>query len=420
MNLKSVLKVNRSVFFVASLFGIMFISSCSTDDDTNGTDDDPILQTDPPIVIGCHYFSDNPNAVLEDNPNAAIDYIVTCNSTNIPDDVIIMPGVTIAFETNTGLWIRGGGSLKAVGTSDKKITFTGVDKARGAWAGIHFDSNDSKNELSYTIVEYSGGGESSWATSEKGGIVIGAGSSLKLTNSLIQHCKGWGVSLYYTANETHTTIENNIFKENEIPLQISSARIDIVKSSNQFIDNIINKVEVKNTFSITEGNKTMHKLPVPYSIINGNGVFGVGNGGHLVIQPGTVIEMGTGKNIEVADGASLKVVGTSSEEIIIRGAVEAPGAWGNIRFHSTTSPNNQFKHVVIKHAGGGANADSYIGARGAIYIGYQAGLVMSDSHFEDIMSCVLFTDQHGIGNVQLGENITSTNTNTVGLEGCIL
>ncbi len=419
MNLKSVLKVNRSVFFIASLFGMMFISSCSTDDDTNGADDDPILQTDSPIELDCHYFSNNPNAVLEDNPNAAVDYVVSCKMP-ISDDVTIMPGVTIAFKTDAGFWVQEAGSLKAIGMTDKKITFTGVDKAIGSWGGIFFASNDPKNELNHTIVEYAGGSAVSSATNTRGGVVIGPSSSLNLKNNIIQHCKGWAVNLYYTANESHTTIEDNVFKENEIPLQISSAKIDIVKSSNQFITNGINKVEVINTFSIEGGNKTMYKLPVPYSITNGNGVFGIGNGAHLVIQPGTVIEMGTGKNIEVADGGSLKVVGTPSEEIIIRGAVEAPGAWGNIRFHTTTSPNNQFKHVVIKHAGEGANANSYIGTRGAIYIGYQAGLVMSDSHFEDIMSCVLFTDQHGIGNVQLGANITSTNTNTIGLEDCIL
>lgn|SRR5690554_288494 len=394
--------------------GMFFISSCSTDDDSN--DGDPILEVEPPIVLACNYFSENPNAILEDNPNAPVDYIVTCNGMSIPDDVTIKPGVTIAFESDASFWVKNEGSLNAVGTSDKPITFTGVDKERGAWGGIFFASNDPKNEMNHTVVEYSGGTASSWSTSEKGGVVIGAGASLKFHNNIVQHCQGWGLNLFYSANATNTIIENNTFKENEIPLQISSPFIGLVKGSNQFINNTVNKVEVKCEYPINDS-QTIHKLLVPYSITNGTNDFRVGNNGSLVVEPGTIIEMGEGKDIYV--WGSLKAVGTLSEKITIKGATESPGSWGRIVYEDTTSPANQIKDVIIKHAGEGANATStHYYDRGAVVLIYNPRLLIEDTHFEDVLSCIISPSQHGVDNLTVGENITTTNVNTAGVENC--
>lgn len=391
--------------------GLFFISSCSTDDDSNNGGD-PILEFDPPIVLACNYFSENPNAILEDNPNAPIDYIITCNGMSIPDDAVIKPGVTIAFESDASFWIRDEGSLNAVGTPDKPITFTGVDKEQGAWGGIFFASNDPKNEINHTIVEYSGGTASSWASSEKGGVVIGAGASLKFHNNTVQYCQGWGLNLFYSANTTNTIIENNTFKENEIPLQISSPFIGLVKGSNQFLNNTVNKVEVKCTYSLS-GNQTMHKLSVPYSITNGNGSFGIE--GYLIIEPGTIIEVGDDKYINVT--GSLKIVGTPSEKIIIKGATEAAGAWGNIRYYDTSSPNNQINYVEIKHAGAGVTPTD-VHRRGAVSLQYITRLDIDNTHFEDIYSCIINEINPSLSNLTVGSNITTTNVNVVGLESC--
>lgn len=393
--------------------GMFFISSCSTDDDSN--DGDPILEVEPPIVLACNYFSENPNAILEDNPNAPVDYIVTCNGMSIPDDVTIKPGVTIAFESDASFWVKNEGSLNAVGTSDKPITFTGVDKERGAWGGIFFASNDPKNQMNYTIVEYSGGTASSWGSSQKGGVVIGSGASLKFKNNVVQHNKGWGLNLFYSANESNTTIESNTFKQNEIPLQISSPFVGLVKGDNQFIDNTLNRVEVRCEFPINN-DQTMHKLLVPYAIVNGSFDFRIGTEGNLTIEPGTIIEVGEDKDIYV--WGSLKAAGTISEKIIFRGATPEPGGWGRIAFESTTSPNNQLKNVVIQHAGAGANttSDHYYN-KGAVVLVYNPRLHIEDTHFEDVYSCAISNDHHGTHNLTVS-GITKSNVNVVGIEDC--
>lgn len=122
MKLINFLKASKIVFFFAALIGTISVSSCTSDDSTA---EEPIAQTDPPVVLTCDHFSKNPNTVLKDNPNAAVDYIVTCRM-SISDDVTIEPGVTIAFQADAGFWIRETGSLNAVGNAAKRITFTGV------------------------------------------------------------------------------------------------------------------------------------------------------------------------------------------------------------------------------------------------------------------------------------------------------
>lgn len=391
-----------SKLFTVNLFiALMFFTSCEEGDG-------PKLM-EQAIVIDCNYFSKNPNAVLTDNPNAPVDYIITCQSTSIPDDVVIEPGVTLAFETDAGLWIREDGALKAVGTSSKPITFTGVDKSKGSWGGIFFASNDTKNEMKYTTVEYAGGANSSSATNNKGGVVIGSGASLKFSDNTIQHCAGFALNLYYSANPAATTIENNTFKNNEIPVQISLPFIGLLKGDNKFMDNTSNKAEITCTYAIAT-TQTMHKLNIPY-LVRGLFNFEIGNEGNLTIEPGTVIEMATDKRIVVR--GSLKAAGTSSEKIIFRGETAASGAWGNIVYHSA-SPNNQLNHVEIRHAG--ASPVSYHLNRGAVALASDARLGADNIHFEDIFSCMLYQVNPSV--LTWGSNITNSNINVAGLENC--
>ncbi len=402
-------KKKATPFYTIGLLALgLLVVGCSVEEQATDAKEANPIEVEPPIVLDCNYFSKNPDAVLRDNPNAPVDYVVTCHL-NIENNVSIEPGVVIAFETDTGFWITREGSLQAIGTTDKPITFTGVDKKRGSWGGIFFATNDPKNEMTHTIIEYAGGKAISKATNEVGGIVIGAQSSLRFTNNLVQHCKGWGVSLYYTTNEAQTIIETNTFKENEKPLQLTMAYLGLLKGDNRFIDNSSNKVEVSSQLAIS-GTQTMSKLSVPY-LVRGLFNFEVGKEGNLTIEKGTVIEMAADKRIVVK--GSLKAVGTADEKIIIRGETAAAGSWGNIIYHNS-SPNNQLKHVEILHAGG--NPKAYHLYRGAVALDKNSRLSLEDTHFEGIFSCVLYQQQPSV--LTGGERITYNNVNQAGLEDC--
>src|SRR5690606_17899566 len=85
-----------ATFAVASLM----LFSCSSDDDGLEPDDPTVIN--PPIVLDCSYFGENPNVHLTDDPNAPVDYTVTCDPMT-SGDFIIDAGVVIAFESDAGL-----------------------------------------------------------------------------------------------------------------------------------------------------------------------------------------------------------------------------------------------------------------------------------------------------------------------------
>ncbi|HTO15053.1 MAG TPA: hypothetical protein VLZ83_04750 [Edaphocola sp.] len=362
-----------------------------------------------PITLDCNYFNDNPGAVLKDNPKAPIDYIVTCKM-SIQGDVVIEPGVTIMFKTDAGLKIEGTNSLKAAGTSDKKITFTGEDKVPGSWSGIYFESENVKNELSHTVVEYAGGSRFN-SNNDLGNVILYSGTTIKFTNNLIQYGKTYGLNQNYKT--ITTSIENNVFKENNIPIRVKAENIDIIKSNNEFIGNTINKVEVHIYTSEPKGTQTWRKLTVPYFTTAGTTSIFIK--GHLTIEPGTIIEMGEGTGFKVDENASLKIVGTASDKIIIRGLTPVAGSWDRIYYTHTQSPNNQIKHAEIKHAGANPSV-----SKGAIYLWASPRLLIEDTHFEDILSCSI-NGYQGPGNIDYQENLTVgsnvTHTN-VGGEIC--
>src|SRR5690554_2478116 len=80
----------------------LMLFSCSSYDDTNPIDDDPIIEL-PPIVLDCDYFSED--RVLTDDPQRPVDYVITCYA-NVQGSLKIEPGVVIEFENHAGLRVN--------------------------------------------------------------------------------------------------------------------------------------------------------------------------------------------------------------------------------------------------------------------------------------------------------------------------
>src|SRR5690554_1415479 len=93
----------KNIFKLSILFclSIILFASCSKDDD--GLNDEPIVQLDPPIILDCDFFLQD--RVLTKNPNAAVDYIITCMMKS-KGEIRIEPDVVIEFEQgHTGIFI---------------------------------------------------------------------------------------------------------------------------------------------------------------------------------------------------------------------------------------------------------------------------------------------------------------------------
>lgn len=110
----------------------------------------------------------------------------------------INAGAKLLFETQTGLKIDNTATLSAIGTSNNKITFSGVDQQASSWDGIQFHFTQSpSNEISYASIEHAG--------SDKGAILMWADPALKVNNVTISDVSSCA---FYDASKGATVPDN--------------------------------------------------------------------------------------------------------------------------------------------------------------------------------------------------------------------
>lgn len=324
---------------------IGMLMSCSSDDD--GFMDDPIVQIDPPIILDCDYFKEN--RTLTKNPNAAVDYIITCMM-KVQANVIIEPGVVIEFQQgDTGILVDEenvpNSSLYAVGTSENPIIFRGVENEMGYWNGIRFASTNNKNELKHVFVKDAGNGQR-YGENWSAGVYAASGSKLKMTNTSISNCKNYGLHIYN--NYLDVSLGNNIYTENQVPIKTGPNYIDKLDSNSRYSGNINDYVFVDSYSVHLDVQTTWRKLDVPYKLDTAGRATKMN--ADVVIEAGVEIIMTSESSIRVGSG-SLQMNGTSQDKIIFRGEQNVPAYWKNISYMGSSSTLNKMSHVELRNAG---------------------------------------------------------------------
>lgn len=125
------------------------------------------------------------------------------------------PGVVLEMAPQSAIDVGGDAAgFHAVGTALKPIIITGVQKTRGSWDAINFDTTlNGANAIDYCTVEYGGGGTRfGWAgmirsSSDSHGVAV------SITNSTVQHSATWGIWL----NANHSgAVSGNTFADNAL------------------------------------------------------------------------------------------------------------------------------------------------------------------------------------------------------------
>lgn len=381
------MKIKFNVFKVTLLSIAFAFTACSDDEESEV---EPVQETVPPIELSCDYFSENENAVLVDNPNAPIDYLIDC-TVNLNDDVTIEAGVTIAFGQRAGIKVMTDGSLYAVGTSAKPITFTATDNQKGWWGGIEFLSTNENNEISHANVEYAGAILSSGnSINGDAAISVSNSASLELTNTTIQ--KSSETALFVETRGISGTDEDrvdavslqaNTYTENESPMSIPFYMVGNPDVSSSYTGNEQDVVYIHSR-QMRGVSVNMKELGVPY---RSTGRLHISDGGanpsHLTIEAGVELEMASGSNFIVFGGTNyLTAVGTSNEPIIIRGADQNPGTWENVIINrSGPAAYNHLEHVEIIHAS--ADVNNHSGVLNLDFISNTLKLTLNDVHFSN-------------------------------------
>ena len=369
--MKSKFKISILLMMTFGLF-----ISCSTEDES----DNPV-QLDPAIVLDCNYFKEN--RILTKNPNAAVDYIITCKM-HVAADIVVEPGVVIEFEQDAGIDIDDfnttTASFSAKGTAAKPIIFRGTVSTKGYWRGLLFDSNNTKNTLEHVQID-GAGGKSFNSNGDRGAIIVWANARLNLNNSTISNSETYGLNAGYGGSTIQ--IMNNDFKGNNIPVKISPEYIDTINSSNDFMGNTENVIYVESG-SISNP-ATWKKVNVPYSVMNFS-TYGYSGGVSvkkaLTIEPGVLIEFDGNTALAVREnGGSLVAIGTQTEPIIFSAINKVAGGWEGI-YSDSKSVLNEIAFAEFNYSGGSLE-------HGSVRLWYNSVLNIHDVTFRNIRNCAI-------------------------------
>ena len=362
-------------------------SSCKKDPADGSSD----LAT---LTLECNSFKGNNTEVILvlENRNNTVDYIIDC-TIPVEIDLKIEPGVVIEFTDNAGMKIETTGSVSAIGTQSKPIVFTGEDKAKGSWKGVHSFSESVKNRFDYVTIEY-GGGDSFNSNGDLGNPTLRSGAYFLLNNVTLKNGFSYGLNAKYGSYRVE--INNLTITECKIPMYIN-AHIANEISNGEFTGNTTDVIRIRGTeFSNTT--HTWKDLGVPYRI---SSLLTIKNGAVLTINPGVIVEFEGGQSIRLSDdnGEALIAVGTQEKPITFTGVTKLPGSWESIYFVRTSSPQNQISYAIIEYAGGGS-------VNGAIEMGFENPTIsITNTKFKDISSCAIYDyDYPSSPNPNLTEN----------------
>lgn len=140
-------------------------------------------------------------------------------SSDVEDgELTIEPGATFAFDTQADLVFGAGSTVRAIGTEDDPIVFTGTREEPGWWNGIAVTKTEHPdNAMEYVIIEY-GGGEEFHSSTDPANLTIGRSlynAYLSVTNSTIQDSDGAGIYIHGNGSTNEDICSDNEFSGND-------------------------------------------------------------------------------------------------------------------------------------------------------------------------------------------------------------
>jgi hypothetical protein len=390
------MKTKAKFLWVLAMAVLPLMTSCEKEKENK--------QDEQPLLLSCDSFKNNSSqriTRLQDR-GLNVDYIINCVA-EIDVDLTIDPGVTIAFTSGAGLSVNENGSLKAMGTADKPIVFTGESKVKGAWRGIISFSNNVNNRFENTIIEYAGGGSFN-SNNDRGSVILWTNTYARFENTTIRDGAEYGININYLGSNVE--FRNLNISGHTIPFFTSDPNIVSKIVSGNFGGNATDAIKIDNPIGGTISSAHSWKNHgVPYRI---GSIMNITDGS-LTIEPGVVVEFETGAGIRTGDSdqSTFRAIGTQTNPIRFTGVNKVAGAWKNIDFHFTKSPLNEISHAIIEYAG---NAQS----GGAVYMWARPVVKVNNVAFKNIGTCAIFGEPN---RDELFINLTESNNTVENVSG---
>lgn len=358
-------RFSLKIILMALALSSMVYQGCKKDEE----EDPP--QPLGPIVLDCTFFETD--QVLVDDPNRAVDYQVTCVA-QVDGEITINAGVVIEFEDDAGLYVDDG-YLKAIGSASSKIVFTGVNKVKGSWRGIFFESIKTNNILEHAVVSYAGGNSFN-VFGDRANIVLFTDAKVTINHCEINNGKEHGISSLYRNSEILGFSNNMITGNDKYPVVSLTEYGHMYSTTNSFTGNGSDYIFLDGSYEI-RGERTWEKNDVPYLI---EGRVYLDEDQSLTIMAGAELFFEDQSSIYIHKGAYLSVEGTASEMVLLSGLIEQPGTWLGI-YNGSSDQRNVINYAEIAYAGGGQH--NVFGDLGTVVCGSTTYTKVTNTHMRD-------------------------------------
>lgn len=304
-------------------------------------------ETNTPNEVPCSITS---NTTFSDiNPNG-VDYVIDCVVEVTGGTLTIEPGTTIEFRTGAGIFVSGQGSIYAVGTASLPIIMKGNGVA-GAWRGIEINSNNATNTIGHCKISDAGGEVNfsapvAWFIHDTKAAIVNYGK-LNLHHTVIRNSGGAGIAASgggeFTGFTADTIVGNNGF-----PILMYAGAVNQTDlPSCVFSGNTKNAVALygRTSNAVVEEEVTLNKIGIPYRAFSS-----LEFREDVVINAGVIIETESDMGIYITGNGSLRINGTSSEPVVMRGVQQLAGYWRGLLIN-TNNPLNVFDYLNISDGG---------------------------------------------------------------------
>jgi hypothetical protein len=246
-------------------------------------------------------------------------------------------GVEVRFEEVTGVDIYG--TLMAVGTSDKPITFTGTTKGVGWWNGITFNGTETNpntgSVLDYVTIEYGG-----WYAALELNY-----ASISVSYSEINYSGDDGILGNWggVAHVSDTSFTGN----QEYAIYFWDGSVNPVLSNLTASNNGYNGVAIGAGELI--GEHVWEACGLPYYVLDD---VTTAAGSMLKVEPGVEVHFDNYTGLLLY--GILEAIGTPSQPILFTGTTATPGWWDGISIKGRQEKRNFgsiLRFVTIEYGG---------------------------------------------------------------------
>lgn len=377
-------------FCALSIFIFAAVGCNKEDDDGMGGGGN---NSSTPITLGC---SINNDETLTNHNADGVDYILDCNL-DVIADLKVEPGTTIQVNDGYNITVESGGSLSAVGTAEMPISFQGQGGSGATWEYILFNTTNSNNRLNHVRIQNAGNNDG-WSSLRSNTSAVFLEGRLSMTNTTISGSNGDGLTITKVIDASSLPeFSNNIFRDAvDYPIRVNLATADDLNfSSCTFSDNGESFILLsENAQSRIDEDVTLERAPLPYFV---DADIFLREGG-LTIESGNELVFASGTGIEISAGGEqfLRINGTDTNHVIMRGEVTVAESWLGILV-ATNNSNNIFDYLDI--ADGGQRNLSLVDQKGNIVMNSADGrLTLNDctstrAECDVVINTALGTDQ---------------------------